>query len=189
HEYVVNRIQSKLSKGKSKEETFQSLFVPKRLPTNIKKSIFDAVQSSNDAAKNLSKSEMDRKLGDDGTVCQWNSYINTDFQSLWETEEQEYQIKRLSKKKGRADMDNDKGNSRDRVSDGDGDDGGGNEVERAVDPTQRELRTCTATLDQILRPDLCNEDKHRIQSLLEDGQETMTVLSRKYRYWPGRPST
>ncbi|KAF9539981.1 hypothetical protein BGW38_009897, partial [Lunasporangiospora selenospora] len=74
--------------GKSKEETGRSLFVPKRLPTNIKKSAFDAVQSLTDAAKDLSKNVMDRNLGDDGTVSQWNSYIEVDFQSLWETEEQ-----------------------------------------------------------------------------------------------------
>ncbi|KAF9572855.1 hypothetical protein BGW38_008480, partial [Lunasporangiospora selenospora] len=195
HEYVATRIKGCLLKGKDKEEACQSLIVTKRLPLNIKKSAFDVMRASNEAAKDLSRGSLDKKLGKDGSINQWNSYVQSNFQSLWEAEE-EARAKVSSKGKGRADS-NDSTETAAGPSSGGGsssrrwggedddddndDDNGGSDGGRGLEeengPDLKEYRTCTATLQQILRQDLCAGDKERVRILLEKSQETMTVVS------------
>ncbi|KAF9577684.1 hypothetical protein BGW38_006953, partial [Lunasporangiospora selenospora] len=136
------------------------------------------------AAKDLSRKSLDKKLGMDGSVDQWNSYIDANFQSLWEAEE-EARAKISPKGRGRADSnystdtagggESSKKRGRDEDDD-ESDSDGKSEMEEETEPDLKEYRTCTATLQQILRQDLCAEDKERIRILLEEGQETMTVV-------------
>ncbi|KAI8363173.1 hypothetical protein B0O80DRAFT_492326 [Mortierella sp. GBAus27b] len=106
-----------------------------------------------------------RKLGEEGTVGSWNNLVTTSFDGIWDSETA--RISKRVKGKGRTD------------EDGDADDRDDNEInlDGGVKPKARSLRTCTSTLNQIIRPDVAETgDDTRILELLERSRQDITVV-------------
>jgi hypothetical protein len=179
-ETIRTRIRTPLTKNKDKEEVRATLYVRSdgRLPSGVKLAAFEDLRQNNEAAKGLSVTVLTRKLGSEGSVKSWNAQVDQHFDDVW-TEEENVQRDSRAKKKGaknekrkeKAEPAGEVGDGGDGGEEGDGDD---SDDDDGNGSKKRNLRTCTANLQGLFRPDLADADRAWVMELCNQGQEDMT---------------
>jgi hypothetical protein len=193
------KARSMMEKSRQKSRVHQ--LTRSRLPRNTITNAVDATMKERGVT--IGRSSFQRRIGDASqNIKVWKDVVDNNFESIWTAAEEQAKedklagsaAESLSASEGRERIDNREGDDSDGEGDGEGDEEGDGEGDGEGDcdnvynddnNDQKEIRTCTVTLRQVLRPEM--EPNHdRIVRIAEDRQRALTnvvdeisVLTRK----------
>src|SRR6266511_6261667 len=135
---------------------------------------------------NFAEKDLQKKLGiTSNNINIWNEVVTSEYEKIWNKELKKSKdfFKKEANKKGKGKLlekdDDDNG------GDGDGGDDDDSSSDEKEDKDSKEIRTCTMTLKQILRPDfMSNYDQFVMiadekQKNLKNVMQEISILARK----------